>query len=75
MIIQFHNVLTNTIYKLYANYGRQVYYVKIGEWILVCISENAFCTVGHDFRYSASLDRVDSVDTLVTKLSKWSPVY
>ena len=30
-IIQFHNVLTNTIYKLYANYGRQVYYVKIGE--------------------------------------------
>ncbi len=28
-IIQFHNVLTNTIYKLYANYGRQVYYVII----------------------------------------------
>ena len=37
MIIQFHNVLTNTIYKLYANYGRQVYYVKIGEKILVCM--------------------------------------
>ena len=34
--IQFHNVLTNTIYKLYGNYGRQVYYVKIGEKILVC---------------------------------------
>ncbi len=30
-IIQVHNVLTNTIYKLYANYGRRVYYVKIGE--------------------------------------------
>ncbi len=27
-IIQFYNVLTNTIYKLYANYGRQVYYEK-----------------------------------------------
>ena len=37
-IIQFHNVLTNTIYKLYANYGRQIYYVKIWEKILVCIS-------------------------------------
>ncbi len=28
-IMQFHNVLTNTIYKLYANYRRQVYYVKM----------------------------------------------
>ncbi len=37
-IIQFHNVLTNTIYKLFANYGRQVYYVKIGEKILMCNS-------------------------------------
>ena len=30
-IIQFHNVLINTIYTLYANYGKQVYYVKIEE--------------------------------------------
>ncbi len=32
----FFLILTNTIYKLYDNYGRQVYYVKIGEMILVC---------------------------------------
>ena len=33
----FHNVLTNTIYKLYDNYGRQVYYVKNGEHMSLCL--------------------------------------
>ena len=53
-----HNILTNTIYKFYGNYGNQVYYVKCNLTLAVsptCPQHKSFAYLWVPFSITSQL--------------------